>query len=66
VSKNDGGPAYPVRWPNEAGMTLLDYFAGQALAGLLAADFEDQFSYEGVARAAYSIAYEMLNAREGR
>jgi hypothetical protein len=37
MSTNDGDkPAFPCRWPNEDlnGMSLLDYFAGQALAGL--------------------------------
>lgn len=31
-SPNDGGPAFPVHW--SAGMSLRDYFAGQALAAL--------------------------------
>jgi hypothetical protein len=37
---NDGGPAYPVFSPEAAhkGMTLRDYFAGQALAGVMAID----------------------------
>ena len=35
MARDDGGPAYPVMWDyaeNETGMTLRDYFAGQALA----------------------------------
>jgi len=40
MEKKDGGPAFPVRDlkdPNQAdGMTLRDYFAGCALAGMLA------------------------------
>ena len=35
----DGGPAFPVKWQNgeqQPGMTLRDWFAGQALAGILA------------------------------
>ena len=31
---NDGGPAFPVMYCSE-GMTLRDYFAGQALAGFV-------------------------------
>ena len=36
---NYGGPAFPVTYPNgdmDYGITLRDYFAGQALAGLTA------------------------------
>lgn len=40
---NTGGPAYPTianveyaqNWDTEEGMTLRDYFAGQALAGII-------------------------------
>ena len=35
---NDGGPAFPVTYPNgdmDYGMTLRDYFAAQTLAGIL-------------------------------
>jgi len=38
---NDGGPAFPVsedNYPRGYGMTLRAYFAGQAMAGLLAND----------------------------
>lgn len=35
TKKNDGGPAFPdLLWHN--GMTLRDWFAGQAMAGLTA------------------------------
>jgi hypothetical protein len=33
---NDGGPAFPSDRFSELGMSLRDYFAGQALAGILA------------------------------
>lgn len=41
--KDDGGPAFPLNPPEDAtitqilfpGMNLIDYFAGQALAGML-------------------------------
>jgi len=42
----DGGPAFPLCVPIEfqfanSGMSLRDYFAGQALAGAIAADGND-------------------------
>ena len=74
---NDGGPAFPDdRW--QAGMTLRDYFAGQALAGSLASQTpESHWSFaalpeettndkakNGIARLCYEIADAMLKARE--
>jgi hypothetical protein len=62
---NDGGPAFPLSPGNMLleynGMSLRDYFAGQALAGLL-------HRHEGVnaavwATAAYELADAMLAAR---
>jgi len=48
-----------------AGMTLRDYFAGQALAGMLACpDTAD--ACELVAQASYNYADAMLKAREGK
>ena len=61
-----GGPEYPntenIRW---AGMSLRDYFAGQALAGYLA-DMEDM-SPTGIditVERCYKFADAMLKARE--
>ena len=81
----DGGPAFPHgplgdsitfddgrtshQWPACAGMTLRDYFAGQALAGNLEQGVEDDINYgwwhdsSKVAKRAYSIADAMLKAR---
>jgi len=67
---NDGGPAYPVpidHW--ESGMTLRDYFAGQALGEVIAyfADkhlIRNETEPEGFARIAYEIADAMIAARE--
>lgn len=75
---NDGGQAFPQplcyspegeAWPAYPGMSLRDWFAGQALAGICAnghtpwspnvADIEDA----EVARAAYDLADAMLGAR---
>lgn len=71
---NDGGPAFPipdVAHPNGQiqfganGMTLRDWFAGQALAGMASNGSYDQMTWEEQARAAYGAADAMLMAREG-
>lgn len=49
----------------QPGMTLRDYFAGQALAGMLACPGVN-LSEEGYAHSAYRFADAMLAAREGR
>lgn len=75
---NDGGPAFPVPDSHPGavqvgtnGMSLRDWFAGQALAGMLSA-FAKGSSDGGPARfheanctTAYDIADAMLRAREG-
>ena len=78
MSKNGGGPAFPV--PNDAnvndqeGMSLRDWFAGQALCGILsgaeyenvkiAADKRNLERSEVLAALALHIADSMLKARE--
>lgn len=60
---NDGGPAFPVQdliKQREPGMTLLDYFAGQALASY---DAVDELNFE-TARWCYSMAAAMLAERK--
>ncbi len=71
---NDGGPAFPVdhkflrqtaslaEIKIACGMTLRDYFAGQALAGLLADSNASSRSL--YAKDAYDLADAMLAARE--
>tara|TARA_R110000868_G_C10476086_1_gene728792 strand:+ start:347 stop:574 length:228 start_codon:yes stop_codon:yes gene_type:complete len=66
---NDGGPAFPVTGcvhPNGnaiVGMSLRDYFAGQALAGILAsANFGSTKDWIG--GKAYEAADSMLAARK--
>jgi len=60
-------PAFPAC--NEAnvnqtmGMTMRDWFAGQALQGLLAGD-DDGWEPDCAARMAYILADEMLKCRE--
>ena len=50
------------------GMTLRDWFAGQALPAVLAGDYsadpEDQQTYEALVDIAYGIADKMLARRE--
>ena len=66
--KNDSGPAFPCEaewyngnevWPASRGMSLRDWFAGQALTAFNA---EDGDRY--ITQRAYEIADAMLAARE--
>lgn len=59
---SQGGPAFPLTGvPGEHGMSLRDYFAGQALAGLLAhASGEDP---NKAPEKAYWLADKMLAKR---
>lgn len=69
---NDGGPAFPVTEapysPNNHGMSLRDWFAGQALAGLLAQSSGTAFGSDHSIGAlwAYQMADAMLAARKSR
>ncbi len=60
-----GKPENPRAFPRagQAGMTLRDYFAGQAMQGLIASDHEQVRSEDKVAQWAYDQADEMLRAR---
>ena len=62
---NDGGAAFPVMYVSE-GMTLRDYFAGQALAGMLINYTTQKFGVgeQTCAKGAYQFADAMLAARE--
>ena len=55
----EGARDYRV-WTAEGGMTLMDWFAGRALQGLLASG---RGTTEGYAREAYQYARDMLEAR---
>ena len=77
---NQGGPAFPrpesrgtsgaITLHGQNGMTLRDYFAGQALAGAVGFSPSDPFRRyhqpEDVAAACYRFADAMLAAREGK
>jgi hypothetical protein len=71
---NDGGPAFPqaghtlpsgnYEWPVE-GMSLRDWFAGQALAGLVFHNDYGARSDDEIANGAYAYADAMIAARKG-
>lgn len=74
---NDGGPAFPVQsiysedhGTNFRGMTLRDYFAGQALANvdvrIPMSDDDDTPSPRAIANYMYAMADAMLAAREAK
>lgn len=65
---DNGGPAFPIRATDThdttPGMTLRDYFAGQALAGFTSTMGEVETPYwDLLARDAYHAADAMLAAR---
>lgn len=74
TDNSDGGPAFAVSTVDgftEDGMSLRDYFAGHALAGICASNEATFLGYhpgkslsEGVASDAYEIADAMLKARD--
>jgi hypothetical protein len=63
----DGGAAFPTEddLSYHHGMSLRDYFAGQALAGILgcARDYQGVYSNKARAGFAYEVADAMLAAR---
>lgn len=71
MDKDDGGPAYPVSLGDQhdqyfasQGMSLRDYFAGQALVGVLASRDPDRRPWASMdATYAYELADAMLLAR---
>ena len=62
----DGGRAFACASDHgfQEGMTLRDYFAGQALVGLLGFHGIRKESIPSLAPAAYELADHMLTARE--
>lgn len=71
AEKEDGGSAFPLLDHNghtlvcrEFGMTLRDWFAGQALARIAESYQGKAFSPNGIAKSAYTFADAMLEARK--
>lgn len=65
---SNGGPAFPMQWRQRAdseGMSLLDYFAGQALPKVIAFDRNRGMvgTPDEAAQLAYQYAACMLQAR---
>lgn len=72
MKSDDGGQAFPVPagtcadgelWAPTEGMSLRDYFAGQALAGLYGSGKYSENTYAWYAVVAYAIAGAMLKER---
>jgi hypothetical protein len=62
-------PAFPVNGATSwyPGMTLRDYFAAQAMQGLVAyADMHDMAALATLPKIAYYVADAMVNARDER
>ena len=75
--KKDGGPAFPrtpanVEWSDgsrnffedQDGMTLRDYFAGQALAGYMADANVSDHNRAALVKSCYELADAMLAERD--
>ena len=68
---NDGRPAFPVRWEDMAhsnshhGMTLRDWFAGQALSGMSAHKDSAKWEMHEITADCYAYADAMIAARKG-
>lgn len=71
--RNDGGPAFPqmraivdgacARQVSEGGLTLRDYFAAKAMAGMVGGTWPDLNERPEIAKRAYLMADAMLKAR---
>jgi hypothetical protein len=76
--KDQGGPAYPQHYVEkgfrgdmetgevygEGGLTMRDYFAGQALAGMVSSMADDpHIPWKEGARACYMVADAMIKVR---
>ncbi len=60
-ARNDGGPAFSID-DAKRGMSILDYFAGQALVGLVG----QELSYERLAEVCYRQAEAMLSYKQNQ
>jgi hypothetical protein len=70
TQKDNGGPAFPTVAGQQVysnGMSLRDWFAGQAVAGISAnADWWACAHEDQIARQSYEIADAMLAARDAK
>jgi hypothetical protein len=71
MTNNTGGPAFPGLHPskecrfNDPGMTLRDYFAANAMQGILASrNTPKSATNEEIARVSYYLADTMLKERD--
>ena len=65
MTKIDGGPAFPKLYNATAGMSLRDWFAGQALAGLFSqSEIANAPSADALAQIVYGMADAMIAERE--
>jgi hypothetical protein len=71
MKPNDGGPAHPTHRmlatghvASSHGMSVRDFFAGQALVGMLASPILDTTDVEAVASAIYDYADAALVERD--
>ena len=65
----DGGPAFPSHGTmgevNHQGMSLRDYYAGQAIVGTRSImNFYNDGTIDGIVNDAYKLADAMIEARE--
>lgn len=62
----EGGPAFPETHEHCAGMTMREYYAGQALAGLLVSRdvIEIAKQIESVAGLCWALADAMMKAKD--
>ena len=66
MSKETGGQVFPIGdtvSKGHKGMTLRDYFAGQAITGLLSNEHDSDLSVQTLSRTAYKTADAMIKER---
>lgn len=56
----DGGPAFPYDLVTRSGMSLLQWYAGMALQGMVSNPFYDDKPYSNIAEEALRAADELL------